>query len=304
MQPNEYAETSSATTTPVVASQFSYQIQQLGSPDLLISNDTFPTLEEIEATGLLLFQQCNTRVHLLPNNTVVKYGPYIFIEEAATLQFLNKNRPDLLAPRLYGVRIQYGPVLDHEGYTGSDALQTCIFMSYIPGESLAALLPMMDEATMSTIAYEIKLEVDKLRSLPAEGYIGSVNRGQCLDVLFRPVANGVRGPFESEEAMNEYLINFLYPTGNLAFKYRLLGFMNAERHDIFFTHGDLVPRNILIKNGHLSGIVDWAMAGWYPAYWEFVRACWHRGNDDWYKYVEQILSPDYAHWLLYLQLSR
>ena len=104
--------------------------------------------------------------------------------------------------------------------------------------------------------------------------------------------------------MNEYLINFLYPTGNPAFKYRLLGLMNAERHDIYFTHGDLVPRNILIKDGHLSGIVDWAMAGWYPAYWEFVRACWHRGNDDWYKHVEEILSPDYAHWLLYLQLSR
>ena len=131
---------------------------------------------------------------------------------------------------------------------------------------------------MSTITYEIKLEIDNLRSLPAEGYIGSVNQGQCLDVLFRPVPNGARGPFESEEVMNEYLINFLYPTGNHAFKYRLLGLVNTERHDIYFTHGDLVPRNILIKDGHLSSIVDWAMAAWYPAYvlgiCESVLASW------------------------------
>ena len=213
--PNGYPVASSATTTTVSTQRFSYQVEHPEPPDLLISNNSFPTLEEIEATGRLLFQQCNTRVHLLPNNTVVKYGQYIFIEEAATLQFLNRHRPNLLAPRLYGVRIQHGPVFDQEGYTGRDALQTCIFMSYIPGESLTALVPTMDEATMSTIVDEIKLEVDNLRSLPAEGYIGSVNRGQCLDVLFRPVPNGTRGPFESEEAMNEYLIDFLYPTGNL-----------------------------------------------------------------------------------------
>src|SRR5579859_341616 len=93
MQPNEHTGTSSTTMAPVAASRFSYQVQQPEVPDLLISNDSFPTLEEIEATGRLLFQQCNTRVHLLPNNTVVKYGPYIFIEEAATLQFLNRHRP-------------------------------------------------------------------------------------------------------------------------------------------------------------------------------------------------------------------
>ena len=66
----------------------------------------------------------------------------------------------------------------------------------------------------------------------------------------------------------------------------------------------MVPRNIIIKDGHLSGIVDWEMAGWYPAYWEFVRASMHHGNDIWYKHVEEIVSPDYNHWLLYLQLSR
>jgi Phosphotransferase enzyme family len=295
-QPNGYIETSST--------RLSSQDQQPEIVDLLISNDSLPTLGEIEATGRLLFQQGNHRVHLLPNNTVVKYGPHILIEEAATLQFLNTNMPDLLAPHLYGVRTQYGPVLDKDGYTGHDTLQTCIFMSYIPGESLAALVPTMDEATMSEIACEIKMEVDKLRSLPPEGYIGSVNRGQCLDVLFRPVANGARGPFESEEAMNEYLINFLYPKGDPAFKYRMLGLMNAKQCDIYFTHGDLAPRNILIKDGHLAGIVDWAMAGWYPEYWEFARACWHHGKDDWYKYIEKIVTPDYTGWVVYLQLTR
>lgn len=299
---SEYPRTSFVETIPVGTQPVSNQ-PPLPYPDLLTSNDTFPTLEHIEATGRLLFQQGNSRVHLLPNNMVVKYGPTIRMEEAATLQFLNRHRPDVLAPHLYGVRIQHGPVLDKEGYTGSEALQTCIFMSYIPGETLSSLLPTMDEAKMSSIAYEVKEQVDKLRSLAHEGYIGSVNRGACLDPLFGRSIPGP-GPFESEEAMNEFLINDIYRDAYPSWKYRIGGLMNGAKHEIYFTHGDLVPRNIIIKNGHLSGIVDWEMAGWYPAYWEFVRASMHRGNDIWYEHVEKIVSPDYNHWLLYLQLSK
>lgn len=41
-----------------------------------------------------------------------------------------------------------------------------------------------------------------------------------------------------------------------------------------FTHGDLDPRNILVEEGHVIGIVDWEQSGWYPGYWEYVKAMW------------------------------
>lgn len=44
---------------------------------------------------------------------------------------------------------------------------------------------------------------------------------------------------------------------------------NAVR--LLFTHADLVDRNILVKDGRISGIVDGEWAGFYPEHWEFVK---------------------------------
>ena len=44
-----------------------------------------------------------------------------------------------------------------------------------------------------------------------------------------------------------------------------------------FTHGDLVPRNIMVaKNGQggewmITGLIDWEGAGWYPHHWEYAN---------------------------------
>lgn len=43
-----------------------------------------------------------------------------------------------------------------------------------------------------------------------------------------------------------------------------------------FTHGDLNPFNVFVRDGLVVGILDWEFAGWYPAYWEYT-AVWH-GN--------------------------
>lgn len=57
-----------------------------------------------------------------------------------------------------------------------------------------------------------------------------------------------------------------------------------EDHRIVFTHGDLHPRNIMVswegnqrsvaaaENLRVTAILDWEFAGWYPEYWEFVKA--------------------------------
>jgi hypothetical protein len=43
-----------------------------------------------------------------------------------------------------------------------------------------------------------------------------------------------------------------------------------------FTHGDLVACNIQLVPGQakVAAILDWAQAGWYPAYWEYCKAKW------------------------------
>ena len=48
--------------------------------------------------------------------------------------------------------------------------------------------------------------------------------------------------------------------------------LSAHKHDIVFTHADFRPDNIVVKDGHVTGIIDWEMSGWYPEHWEFVKA--------------------------------
>ena len=53
-------------------------------------------------------------------------------------------------------------------------------------------------------------------------------------------------------------------------------------HKIVLTHNDLSPRNILVRDGKVVAIVDWELSGFYPDYWEYVKAYfwpdWHHGS--------------------------
>ncbi|KAG7088441.1 hypothetical protein E1B28_012433 [Marasmius oreades] len=40
---------------------------------------------------------------------------------------------------------------------------------------------------------------------------------------------------------------------------------------VHFTHGDLLPQNILVDGSKITAIIDWETAGYYPAFWEYCR---------------------------------
>lgn len=48
-----------------------------------------------------------------------------------------------------------------------------------------------------------------------------------------------------------------------------------------FTHGDLLPENIMVDMSvagrpRITGIFDWELAGWYPYFWDYFRAASRR----------------------------
>jgi aminoglycoside phosphotransferase (APT) family kinase protein len=57
----------------------------------------------------------------------------------------------------------------------------------------------------------------------------------------------------------------------------MTGMLAPHKRDIVLAHADFRPANIIVKKGHVTGIIDWEMAGWYPEHWEFVKAfyVWH-----------------------------
>jgi thiamine kinase-like enzyme len=51
------------------------------------------------------------------------------------------------------------------------------------------------------------------------------------------------------------------------------------------SHGDLNPKNIILLDEQdgsvsVSGIVDWEMGGWYPEYWDALKALHVRSTKD------------------------
>lgn len=58
-----------------------------------------------------------------------------------------------------------------------------------------------------------------------------------------------------------------------------------DDHRIVLSHGDLNPKNIILldeRDGSvsISGIIDWEMGGWYPEYWDALKASNVRSTDD------------------------
>jgi thiamine kinase-like enzyme len=73
------------------------------------------------------------------------------------------------------------------------------------------------------------------------------------------------------------------------------GMLAQHQHRILLTHGDISPRNIMVRNGHIAAIIDWQYAGWYPEYWEFTKASrtanW---RTDWPTYFLQTMKPYFS----------
>lgn len=65
-------------------------------------------------------------------------------------------------------------------------------------------------------------------------------------------------------------------------------------HRAVLTHGDLSPRNIIVQDNKITGLIDWEIAGWFPEYWEYVKF-FHRPfiHKDWFDYASNIFSEPY-----------
>jgi aminoglycoside phosphotransferase (APT) family kinase protein len=100
------------------------------------------------------------------------------------------------------------------------------------------------------------------------------------------------GPFSDLTDFHEYLFTRIPPQKASKIREEAL-LVHAKSHHVFFAHGDLNLRNILVEKGKITGIVDWTCAGWYPGYWELGKATYvHRRFQKWLDMWSRIL-PGY-----------
>jgi serine/threonine protein kinase len=111
------------------------------------------------------------------------------------------------------------------------------------------------------------------------------------------------GPFKSEGDFNTTIADTFVANSKGQVGPYIHGMLDAHKHGTVFTHGDLRPDNIIVKDGRVTAILDWEMAGWYPDYWEFVKA-FHLEMfaDDWGSHLLRVLTPYYCEQLMYAKL--
>ena len=71
------------------------------------------------------------------------------------------------------------------------------------------------------------------------------------------------GPFSSKQAFNEWQLAQLHEK-LVPLQREIYAAMHRTDHGVVFSLGDLAPHNILVRNGRVTGIIDWEYGGWFP----------------------------------------
>ncbi|KXG47389.1 Aminoglycoside phosphotransferase [Penicillium griseofulvum] len=221
-------------------------------------------------------------LHSLFGRTVVRVGENLVIKsgnirshEAQMLRFIAANTT-IPVPKVHDVRSENSQIV-------------AITMDYMPGKRLDEAWHTLDSNQKLSIANELHSYISQLRNLKGE-YIGAVERGKAI-IGRRISIEG--GAFDSEQQFNEFILGDLVQSApDLLRHYAKHALSN--NHEIVFTHSDISPRNILVEGGHVTAILDWEDAGWYPAYWEYTQALRQlKPVPDWPEYLSRILPPQF-----------
>jgi aminoglycoside phosphotransferase len=250
------------------------------------SSDHLPSVEDVHASKDVLYSMGTGTVAGMGPHLVVKYGERVRLSEAEAMRYIaeNTNTP---VPAVQKAFVQEG--------------KTYIYMTRIPGRCLEECLDNFSDPQVERIVEQVADYVNEMRNLNGNGYIGSMNHGPCTDYFWQYNDELPAGPFDTETQFNDLIASaYHHRWGESRPKFHtFLRSLYRDNHHIVFTHGDIAPRNIMVSDeGHITGIIDWEYAGWYPEYWEYAKA--HFGGDwrtNWILWVDKYF-PSYHYELL------
>ncbi|KAL6299845.1 kinase-like domain-containing protein, partial [Sparassis latifolia] len=190
---------------------------------------------------------------------VVKYGQHISLPEVAAILYVSAYT-SIPVPQIHGA-YEYKSEL-------------FLFMEFIPGRTLKDALPDMTAASKDALTEQLRVHMNSLRSLRGT-YIGGLGCTPCFDHIFADEPPSDYGPFPNVAAFHETLAKAInrygvpegFPTSRS--KCRLF----KDDYRIVFSHGDFASRNIMLSEEEkLAAILDWETAGFWPEYWEWMKA--------------------------------
>ncbi|KAK6966823.1 kinase-like domain-containing protein [Favolaschia claudopus] len=184
---------------------------------------------------------------------IVKSGTTRVRQEAKTTEFVARST-NIRVPNIYAVL--------HDEEFGT----SYIVEEKLPGVPLKEVLPHLDDATRTSLANELKGVCRELEGLNDKGSMGNLgNPGKFLCSVFAsPEIDD--GPFHTTEEFIRSIPKALDKYVPSVTDIPALDVFDFNRSPVF-SHGDLVPENILVHNERISGIIDWEHGGWYPYFW-------------------------------------
>ncbi|KAF9877453.1 hypothetical protein CkaCkLH20_05153 [Colletotrichum karsti] len=215
------------------------------------------------------------------------------VNEHQSLGYLQQHLPAFPAPRPHGV-------IRHNKHT-------LLFTSLVPGITLEKMWPQLDKAGKHNISSQLDTLLSTLRSLPhpEDAPLGGVQGGGVKDTR-----RFVRRSPEQIMDVRQFE-DFIFAgskTASPLYTDILRGLMPASPAKCVFTHGDIRPANIMVSRSEdgtlrVEGIIDWESSGFYPEYWDCVKATNNltpSDKFDWYHFLpEPISSKQYPlQWLI------
>lgn len=209
------------------------------------------------------FYKCDGLCVPISSRMIVKKGINVNLTEAATMAFV-AAQTRIPVPRVHCL-------VTHRNVT-------YIVMERMRGKTLADAWPNLSEGDVERILLQLRGMIEELRAIPAPGdAIQSCVGGSLRDSRI-PRSSPRFGPFPSVRAFHEWLREGLAPGQKPRHvddeEWADIQYMIAmqERHieAPVFTHGDLNPFNIIVREGKIEAIIDWDFSGWLPRYWEYT----------------------------------
>ncbi|CAG7934639.1 unnamed protein product [Penicillium olsonii] len=214
-----------------------------------------------DLTGARLVPDATINVFRVDKNTVVKVCDPNRLAEAEALRFV-RTKTSLPVPELYSADVD------------ESIGRGMIVMEYIEGEVLRDVINDMDLERRQKIISQLQAYMSEVRSVKGD-FTGSVDGSPCEDPVFC-ADQGAFGPYKTETEFNDGLIRAMEIPGENSWVTHVSKLIRAmSYHEIVLTHADFSPRNIIIRGDQVVGILDWEMAGFYPAYWEYIKALYH-----------------------------
>ena len=165
-----------------------------------------------------------------------------------------------------------------------------IIMDYIPGRQLWKVWPSMATWEKIRVAVKMREYVRQLRSIrhprsTVPGPMAPHGARTCMSPLFGPIIE-YRGPFESYSELSDFF-NERHRIALTQVRRVPRETAIAQCHDdpfddsqpLVFTHHDINMRNIFLGDDGRLWLLDWAWAGFWPPWFEYVATKMQAENE-------------------------